>query len=76
MQTIKSSNYKTVLAKNFDVLVDTAPNDPVMALMVEPVSGKKFILPMDLKSARDMAVMMLDTLMKVSPLLVMEVLNS
>ena len=46
-----------------------------MALMVEPTGADTFIMPMDLKTARDMAVMMLDTLMKVAPGLFFELFN-
>lgn len=76
-KTIKSTSYRNVLAENFDILIDANPpiGDPVMAILVEPKEGKKFLLPMDLTTARNMAVMMLDTLMKVSPHLVMDALR-
>ena len=77
MQTIKSRDYKTVFAKEFDILVDTDPKvgAPVLAIKVNPKGDKCFIMPLDYKSARDMAVMMLDTLMKVAPQLVLDILQ-
>jgi hypothetical protein len=46
-----------------------------MALMVEPKRSETFIMPMDMRTARDMGVMLLETVYKVAPELFMEGLN-
>lgn len=75
-KTIKSCDHKTVLAKNFDVLADPTPKlgDPVVAVMVEPRRDESFIMPMDLRTARNLAVMLLDTVMQISPAVALELL--
>jgi hypothetical protein len=72
--TIKSRDYKNVYA-DFTVVVDPAPSfgrDPAMALLVEPNRGEKFLLPMDMKSARDLGYMLLRTVMRVAPGVLLE----
>ncbi|GBE65995.1 hypothetical protein MFM001_24570 [Mycobacterium sp. MFM001] len=59
-----------IYAKSFDVLVDPQPKDggdPVIGLQVEPVAGSPFILPIAFESAREIAEMMLKTLMCAKP---------
>ncbi|GAB1811156.1 hypothetical protein [Mycobacterium sp. MUNTM1] len=75
-KTIRSRDYKNVYA-NFDVLVDPKPSrgEPVVAILVEPKNDEKFIIPMDLKAARDLGVMLIDTLVKLSPDLIVELFN-
>lgn len=76
-KTVSSRNYKNVIAKDFDVLVDPDPErgGPVVALKVEPRRDEAFLLPMDMRTARNIAVMMLETVYKVSPELLIEVFN-
>lgn len=67
--TIKSRDHKTIVA-NFKVLADPNPGparDPGMAIMVEPVRGEKFLLPMDMPAARELGWMLLRTVFAVSP---------
>jgi hypothetical protein len=65
-KAINSANYKIVHA-NFQILVDTDSKPPVIGLMVEPVHGKTFIMPMPVDCARAISESMLRTLLKVSP---------
>lgn len=65
-KTIKSTDYKTVYAE-FEVLVDTDLQPPVIGLMVDPVHGKPFILPMTPECAHAISETMLRTLLKTSP---------
>jgi hypothetical protein len=76
--TINSRDHRTVVATSFDVLADPKPKfgDPVVAIMVEPKGGaEKFILPMDLRTARDLSIMLLDTVMQVSPAVALELMR-
>jgi hypothetical protein len=56
-------------AKNFEVLVDPSPKQggPVIGLQVEPAAGATFILPIGFESAKDLANMILQTLMVTAP---------
>lgn len=72
-KNIQSRDYKNVYA-NFEVLVDPKPTrgEPVMALMVDPKRGEKFLMPMDMRAARDLGTTILETVYKVSPELLAE----
>jgi hypothetical protein len=67
---LNSTTPGCIVARNFEVLVDTQPKDgsePVIGLQVEPVAGSAFILPIAYESARHMAFMILQTLMVAAP---------
>lgn len=75
--TIQSRDHKNIYA-HFDVLVDPKPShglEPAVAIMVEPRRAEKFLLPMDLKTARDLGVILIDAITKVSPELMIELFN-
>jgi hypothetical protein len=65
--------------RSLDELGDPVPSfgrDPAMAPLVEPNRGEKFLLAMDMKSARDLGYMLLRTVMRVAPgVLLEEALN-
>lgn len=71
---VKSSNHKIILA-NFDVLADTNPTRPVVAIMVEPKDAKPFILPMDLRAARDLSLTLLQVVLQIAPGVVLELVD-
>jgi hypothetical protein len=60
---------------DFEVLLDADPlqppfgpqHDPVIALKVDPTSGNPFIMPMSYQCGKEMAELMLRTLLKVAP---------
>jgi hypothetical protein len=69
---IKSSDYPAVLAESFDVLVDRKPRfpaKPAIGLMVHPFDGdgESFIMPLEFRAARDLALTILHTLMAEAP---------
>ncbi|SBS76415.1 hypothetical protein MHPYR_310079 [uncultured Mycobacterium sp.] len=67
MKTIPSSRYRNVLA-NYEVLVEVnSTGHPVIALKADPMVGKPFLMPMEMRAARDMALMIIDTIVKVDP---------
>jgi hypothetical protein len=56
--------------KSIDVLVDPDPQDgspPVIGLRIEPVAGYPFVMPLTFESAREMASMILQTLIVAAP---------
>jgi hypothetical protein len=68
-KTIKSSDYKNVYA-DFTVVVDPEASfgrPPAMAILVEPVRGAKFLLPMDMKNGRDLGYVLLRTVLRAAP---------
>lgn len=72
---IPALNHKHIFSRHFEVLVDPKPGagrEPVMAIMIDPKDDEKAILPMDLRTARDLGVMLIDTLVKVAPEMVTE----
>jgi hypothetical protein len=67
-KTIRSEDFAAVVAKEFDILVDTdKARGPVIGLKVNPVDGPPFIMPITFKAAKDMAINILKTLLFVAP---------
>jgi hypothetical protein len=76
--TVQSEDYQTVMATEFDVLVDANPPagmPPVIALMVTPVKDEKFIMPMRYEAAAEIAQHILRTLSSVAPHLLLDMLQ-
>jgi hypothetical protein len=69
MKTIKSTDYKTVIAENFEVLIDPAPKhaEPVIGLKIDPTRDRPFIVPMKYEAAKEIAELILRTLFSVAP---------
>jgi hypothetical protein len=67
--TIKSTDYKQVIADSFEVLVDPSPANaaPAIGFMVYPVKGKPFIIPIEFGTAKELAVMITKTLLFNAP---------
>jgi hypothetical protein len=77
--TIRSEDYRTVMATEFDVLVDSNPPagmPPVIGLMVTPVKDEKFIVPMAYEAAADIAQHILRTLSSEAPHLLLNMLQN
>jgi hypothetical protein len=75
-KTIKSADYKAVIAAGFEVLIDRAsrfPAKPAIGLKIEPVDGAPFITPIDFASAKELAMMILNALMANAPELFPEI---
>ena len=69
-KTIKSADYKAVIAEGFEVLIDRAPRfpaKPAIGLKIDPVDGGAFIVPIDFAGAKELALMILDALMANAP---------
>ncbi|AZP80788.1 hypothetical protein [Mycobacterium avium] len=71
-QNIKSPDYRSVIADSFEVLVDSNPKHPakpVIGLNVDPILGygESFIMPIEFEAARDLAMLMMKTLMVEAP---------
>ncbi len=70
MKTIQSSDYASVIAESFDVLVDPKPRfpaKPVIGLKVDPYEGSPFIMPIEYKASKELAMTILETLLAVAP---------
>ena len=70
MKTIRSTDYKEIIADGFEVLVDSKPKypaNPAIGLKVDPVNGEPFIIPIEFKAALELAMMITQTLLAESP---------
>jgi hypothetical protein len=70
LNIIKSTDYDSVIADEFEVLVDPSPASgapPAIGLMVTPVDGAPFIMPIDFETAAEISGMILRTLSTVAP---------
>lgn len=58
-----------IMAKDVEVLIDEKPKmgEPAIGLQINPAAGASFIIPLAYESARDMASMILQTLMFAAP---------
>lgn len=75
MKTIKSTDYKQVIADSFDVLVDPKPRysaKPVIGLKINPPKGKPFIVPIEFQAAMDLILMISKTLLLEAPQMFLE----
>jgi hypothetical protein len=75
---IQSSDYASVVAESFDVLVDPNPPagvPPVIGLKVDPYEGQSFIMPIRYEAAADIAQCILQTLSHVAPHLLVKLLQ-
>lgn len=69
-KNIASTDYRTVIADSFEILVDSKPKypaKPVIGLKVDPVDAEAFTLPIEFTTARDLAMLMMKTLMVEAP---------
>jgi hypothetical protein len=67
-KTIRSTDYEAVLAKEFEILLDTDQGrGPVIGLKVNPYDGKSFIMPITYPAAKAMAMDILKTLLFAAP---------
>ncbi|OBK80346.1 hypothetical protein [Mycobacterium sp. 1165178.9] len=67
-KTIHSTHYKTVVAKEFEILVDTDEDrGPVIGLKVNPHNGRSFIMPITFPAAKAVAMDILKTLLFAAP---------
>jgi hypothetical protein len=70
MSFIKSTDYQCILAEEFEVLVDPKPQSghaPVIGLMITPVNGDPFIIPMTYDAAKAVSDCTLKTLRREAP---------
>jgi hypothetical protein len=75
---IQSSDYRSVIAESFDVLVDPNPPagmPPVIGLKVDAYDGEPFIVPMRYEAAADIAQCIMQTLSRVAPHLLLNMLR-
>lgn len=67
-KTIYSTDYRTVIAETFEVLVDdNKERGQVIGLLVEPVDGEPFILPVSFPAAKEIAMNIAKVLMFTAP---------
>jgi hypothetical protein len=71
MAILKSSDYKHLIADEFEVLIDANPANPALALMAKK-DGDSFIMPMSYEAGRDMAKMILKVLRQAAPQLLLQ----
>jgi hypothetical protein len=67
---INSGQYDHVIADEFEILVDTKPPSgaaPAIGLMITPVNGETFIVPMTYEAALGVSTYIRQTLRKVAP---------
>jgi hypothetical protein len=67
---LKSTDYKEVIADSFEVLVDPKPKypaKPAIGLKVDPVKGEPFIMPIEFKTAKDLVMLITQTLLAEAP---------
>jgi hypothetical protein len=75
--SIKSSRYRNVYA-DFEVLCDPKPSvgrDPAVAILVEPKRREKFLMPMSLRAAAELGLMLFQTAATVDPTLFFALLS-
>jgi hypothetical protein len=59
---IRSSDVKSVYA-DFETYADPTPSNQAVAILVKPKDGSKpYLLPMDLKAARDLDIQLKQTI--------------
>lgn len=63
--SVKSTDYAEVIADGFSVLVD--PKPPVIGLKIDPVAGGPFIVPIEFGAAKQLAVLIMRTLLLEAP---------
>lgn len=68
------SKYSSVLA-DFEVLADPNPSSPLVALLARPVNAEPFLLPLDVRAARDLGLMLFDSVLAAAPALALEMLG-
>jgi hypothetical protein len=67
-KTINSTDYDTVIADSFEVLIDADKRrGPVIGLKIDPVDGKPFIVPIRFKAAKELPVTITKTLLFAAP---------
>jgi hypothetical protein len=67
-KTIVSTDYETVVADSFEILVDTdKQRGPVIGLKIDPVDAKPFIVPIRFGAAKELAILITKTLLFAAP---------
>jgi hypothetical protein len=67
-KTIRSTDHKAVIADSFEVLVDTdKARGPVIGLKVDPMDDAPFIIPIEFKAAKELALTIFKTLLFAAP---------
>jgi hypothetical protein len=67
-KTIVSTDYKTVVADSFEILLDNDKRrGPVVGLKIDPVDGKPFIVAIRFAAAKELALLITKTLLFAAP---------
>ncbi len=67
-KTIRSEDFTAVIADSFETLVDTNKRrGALIGLKVNPVKGEPFIMPIEFKAAKGVAMNILRTLLFATP---------
>lgn len=75
---VKSNDYACVIADEFEVLIDPNPANgasPAIGLLVKPIKGRNFIVPIEFEAAVKLSENVLDAVARVAPHLVLALLN-
>jgi hypothetical protein len=67
-KTIRSTDYETVVADGFEILLDSDKRrGPVVGLKIDPVDGAPFIVPIKFEAAKELAILITKTLLFAAP---------